>query len=192
MRHRSVGIMGGSFNPVHAGHMMVASYIAQTARLDEVWLSLSPANPLKQRDDSTTDAERLDMMRIAVNSTPGLGVTDIELSLPHPSYTLRLLDTLAERYPDTDFSLIIGSDNWLVFDKWRDPERILSDYGVIIYPRPGFDITAPLPAGATTVNAPTVDLSSTFVREAIKNRLDMNYFLPTGVYKYIKEHNLYR
>ncbi|MDE6402603.1 MAG: nicotinate-nucleotide adenylyltransferase [Muribaculaceae bacterium] len=192
MKRRSVGIMGGSFNPIHTGHMMVASYIAQTTQLDEVWLSLSPANPLKQRDDSTTDAERLDMMRIAVDGSTGLGVTDIELTLPYPSYTLRLLDTLAARYPDTDFRLIIGSDNWLMFDKWRDPERILSDYGVIIYPRPGYDITSPLPAGATMVNAPTVDLSSTFVREAIKNGLDMNYFLPTGVYKYIKEHNLYR
>ncbi len=183
--------MGGSFNPVHIGHMMIASYIAQTAQLDEVWLSLSPANPLKQRDDSTTDAQRLDMLRIAVAGTTGIDVTDIELTLPHPSYTLRLLDTLAQRHPDTDFRLIIGSDNWLVFDKWRDPERILADYGVIIYPRPGYDITLPLPPRAQLVNAPTVDMSSTFVRQAIKNGLDMNYSLPAGVYKYIQEHNLY-
>lgn len=183
--------MGGSFNPVHIGHMMVASYIAQTAQLDEVWLSLSPANPLKQRDDSTTDAQRLDMLRIAVAGTTGIDVTDTELTLPHPSYTLPLLDTLAQRHPDTDFRLIIGSDNWLVFDKWRDPERILADYGVIIYPRPGYDITLPLPPRAQLVNAPTVDMSSTFVRQAIKNGLDMNYFLPAGVYKYIQEHNLY-
>lgn len=183
--------MGGSFNPVHTGHMMVASHIAQTARLDEVWLSLSPANPLKQRDDSTTDAERLDMLRIATGDSQQLDVTDIELSLPHPSYTLRLLDTLAARYPDIRFKLIIGSDNWRVFDKWRDPGRILNDYGVIIYPRPGYDITGELPDGATLVNAPTADISSTFVRDAIKNGLDMNYFVPAGVYKYIKEHNLY-
>ena len=103
-----------------------------------------------------------------------------------------MIYTLAGRYPDVRFKLIIGSDNWLVFDKWRDPERILNDYGVIIYPRPGYDISSPLPHGAMLVNAPTVDLSSTFVRDAIKNGLDMNYFLPAGVYKYIKEHNLYR
>lgn len=184
--------MGGSFNPVHSGHLMVASYIRQKAGLDEVWLSLSPANPLKPDAHPVDDAQRLEMLSIALGDAAGLRAIDTELTLPRPSYTLRLLDTLAVQHPDCDFTLIIGSDNWLVFDRWRDPEEILARYGVIIYPRPGYDIAEPTTPRARLIGAPTIDISSTFIRHSIQSGLDMNYFLPAPVYNYIKQHKLYR
>ena len=184
--------MGGSFNPVHAGHLMVASYVRQAAGLDEVWLSLSPANPLKPDAHPVSDNHRLAMLRAALQGSRSLRAIDTELSLPRPSYTLQLLDKLAADHPDCDFRLIIGSDNWLIFDRWRDPQTILDRYGVIIYPRPGYDINPPADDRATLIDAPTIDISSTFIRNAIAHGLDMNYFLTTPVYAYINEHNLYR
>lgn len=185
-------MMGGSFNPVHIGHLMVASYIAQTAGLDGVLLSMSPANPLKEGTHPVDDAHRLAMLRIAVGNDPRLEVTDIELALPRPSYTLTLLDELSRRNPDTDFVLIIGSDNWQVFDRWRAHEEIIARYGVIVYPRPGYDVViGDDNPGVRLVDAPTVNLSSTFVRESIAAGLDMNFFLPAGVFDYIKKNELY-
>lgn len=188
---KRIGILGGSFNPVHAGHLMVASYVCQIARLDEVWLSLSPANPLKTGLAGASDSDRLNMLRIAVDGSESLKVCDAELSLPRPSYTLTLLDLLTEQYPDCSFRLIIGSDNWLLFDKWRDPDVIREKYGIIVYPRPGYEVEGELPENVEMVDSPTVNLSSTFVREAINRGIDMNFFLPQGVYIYIKEHKLY-
>ncbi len=183
--------MGGSFNPVHTGHLMVANYLRQVAGLDEVWLSLSPANPLKPDAHPVDDAQRLEMLTTALAGSTGLRAIDTELSLPRPSYTLRLLETLSSQYPDYHFKLIIGSDNWQLFDRWRDPETILDKYGVIIYPRPGYDIDEPSDSRAQLVKAPTVDISSTFIRDSIARGIDMNYFLPLSVYNYIKQHNLY-
>lgn len=188
---REIGILGGSFNPVHAGHLMVASYVRQAAGLDEVWLSLSPANPLKSDARPASDADRMAMLRLAVTEGHGLSCTDIELTLPRPSYTLDFLDHLARRFPDCRFRLIIGSDNWLIFDRWRSPEDILSKYGVIVYPRPGYPLEAIDDPRALLVNAPGIDISSTMIREAIGGGMDMNFFLPPGVYSYIVTHNLY-
>lgn len=188
---KRVGILGGSFNPVHIGHLMVASYVCQVTPLDEVWLSLSPANPLKSGLSGASDNDRLAMLKIAVEGADSLKVCDAELSLPRPSYTLTLLDSLAGQYPDCNFRLIIGSDNWLLFNKWRNPEVIRRKYGVIVYPRPGYEISEDLPQNVELIDSPTVNISSTFAREAIKHGIDMNYFLPSGVYKYIKEHKLY-
>lgn len=183
--------MGGSFNPVHTGHLMVAGYIAQTAGLDEVWLSMSPANPLKPDAYPVSDIHRLNMLQLAVNGSPRLRAIDTELSLPRPSYTLQLLQRLQADYPDYEFRLIIGSDNWLIFDRWHAHDIILRDYGVIIYPRPGYIIEPPDNPDATLIEAPAVDISSTFIRNAISKGLDMNYFIPETVNRYIIENRLY-
>lgn len=187
----NIGIMGGSFNPVHTGHLMVANYLRQVAGLDDVWLSLSPANPLKPDAHPVDDARRFEMLSMALEGSTGLRAIDTELNLPRPSYTLQLLDTLSTQYPRYKFKLIIGSDNWLIFDRWRDTGKILDNYGVIIYPRPGYDISDPADPRARLVKAPTVDISSTFIRDSIARGIDMNYFLPQSVYNYIKQHNLY-
>lgn len=188
----TVGLLGGSFNPVHIGHMMLASYLCQWGIVDKVWLLLSPRNPIKDPRELIPDLKRLSMISIAARNAADIETCDIELSMPRPSYTINTLDLLAKRYPRKRFKLVIGSDNWRIFSKWRDHERILEDYGVIVYPRPGYPVDQISVDGMELVSAPTVNISSTFVREAIAKGRDMNFFLPQGVYKYILDNKLYR
>lgn len=190
---RVIGIMGGSFNPVHVGHLMLASYIAQHAGLDEVWLVVSPLNPLKAGStDIIADTDRLAMLRLATEGSSLLKASDIEMHLPLPSYTVNTLDSLAAAHPDCRFRLIIGSDNWAVFDRWKDCERLISRYDIIVYPRPGYPVDKDADQRVTVIDAPRFDISSTFIRSELAAGHDMNYFLPTGVYNYILRHNLYR
>lgn len=187
----TIGILGGSFNPVHIGHMMLASYLSQWGYVDKVWLTLSPRNPLKDPRGLIPDMRRLSMLNIATKGQPGIETCDIELSMPRPSYTVNTLDTLSKRYPTKRFKLIIGSDNWAIFDKWKEPQRILDRYGVIVYPRPGYEVRNPHVDGMEFVDAPMAALSSAFVRSAIADGRNMNFFLPAGVYKYIVDNKLY-
>ena len=188
---QTIGILGGSFNPVHIGHLMLASYLVQWGYVDKVWLTLSPLNPLKK--DSTElipDVKRLAMLNMAIKGSPNLDVCDIELSLPTPSFTINTLQALSATYPGKHFKLIIGSDNWAVFDRWRDGQKILDNYGVIVYPRPGYKVEKH-DDGMDLVAAPTVNISSTFIRKAIAKGRNMEFFLPSGVFKYIQNHKLY-
>lgn len=188
-----IGILGGSFNPVHIGHMMLASYLSQFGHLDAVWLTLSPLNPLKAGStELIPDIQRLKMLQIATAEAENVGVCDIELSMPRPSFTIDTLRLLARRYPRRRFKLIIGSDNWRIFDKWRESEAILDEFGVVVYPRPGYEIDNNIyESRAEFVNAPVNNLSSTFVRHALAKGGDMNFFLPPGVYRYILDNGLY-
>ena len=191
---KTVGIYGGSFNPVHTGHLIVASYIAQWSEVDEVWLMLSPLNPFKAKDPELIDAEaREEMLRIAVEGNDILGICDEQLSMPVPSYTIDTLDALSARHPHTHFKCIIGSDSWKGFSGWKDYSRIISEYGVIIYPRPGYEVNpAELPEGVALVPAPCVDISSTFVRKAVREGKDVSYFVPDDVADYIAANRLYK
>lgn len=192
-RPQTVGILGGSFNPVHIGHLMLASYLQQFAGLDAVWLTLSPRNPLKTHPGALIpDLERLQMLKIATRgAVEGIGVCDIELSMPRPSYTIDTLKVLSRRYPRKRFKLIVGSDNWRIFEQWKDYQTILDDYGVIVYPRPGYPVPNRYEDGMEVVDAPLSSLSSTFVRSGISRGKDMTYFLPAGVYEYICQRGLY-
>ncbi len=185
--------MGGSYNPVHIAHVALADYICQVAKLHQVWLTLSPLNPLKsQPSQLIDDSLRLAMLKTACEKSNRLDVCDIELSLPRPSYTISTLRALAQQYPDYRFKLIIGSDNWLIFDRWKDSETIIRDFGVIVYPRPGYEVDPDtLPQGVSLADSPRLDISSTMIRESIARGIDMSVFLPTGVYDFIKQHNLY-
>lgn len=187
----TVGILGGSFNPIHIGHMMIASYLTQWKIVDKVWLTLSPLNPLKSPDELIPDMRRLEMLRLACANVPDVQICDIELSMPRPSYSINTLRFLAKRYPSKRFKLVIGGDNWNVFDKWRDHETILDDFGVIVYPRPGKELQNRYVDGMDLVMSPSIDLSSTFIRASIAKGRDMTCFLPPGVYEYIKKNNLY-
>lgn len=188
---RTIGILGGSFNPVHIGHMMIASYLAQWGYVDTVWLTLSPLNPLKKDSvELIPDIKRLAMLTTAIKGAQNIDLCDIELSLPTPSYTINTLEALATAYPNKRFKLIIGSDNWAAFDRWKSGPRILEKFGVIVYPRPGYPIEAHVD-GMELVNAPTVNISSTFIRKSIAKGRNMEFFLPGGVYKYILNHKLY-
>lgn len=187
----TIGLLGGSFNPVHIGHVMLASYLSQYTELDRVWLTLSPQNPLR-KDALADDRHRLAMLRLALEGNRHVDVCDIELTMPRPSYSIATLDLLSELYPDKHFRFIIGSDNWLIFQKWKDWQRIIDDYGLVIYPRPGYQIEEISHPNVVFVNAPIIELSSTFIRQGIADGKDMNNFMPPRVFDYIQTHQLYR
>ncbi len=191
VRHKVIGILGGSFNPVHNGHIMVARYISSHGFVDEVWLTLSPQNPLKNSRLLIDDDDRLAMLRLAVNGTPTLKVCDIELSMPRPSFTIDTLEALSAKHEDCRFKVIIGSDNWQVFDKWRDCQNIIKNFGVIVYPRPGYDVSNINVAGVSFANAPVCEISSTDIRRHIAEGESIDTLVSPKVKQYITEHNLY-
>lgn len=197
-----IALYGGSFDPIHTGHTMIARYVADSGIADAVWLMVSPQNPWKQESDMASEADRLAMARLATASIGNVEVSDFEMHLPRPSYTIDTLHALREAYPQHSFRLIIGADNWRDFSGWRNAEEILSDYGVIVYPRPGVSMTSspgaslPSPEEGRTVilpsTAPLSDVSSTLIRERLKAGLTP----PPGalhpdVAAYIAAHRLY-
>lgn len=194
MKHkRKIGILGGSFNPVHIGHILLADYLVQFTDLDEVHLMLSPLNPLKTNPGMLADdADRLEMLKKACCGMKHVCPCDIELSMPKPNYSINSLNLLAKQNPDAEIRLVIGSDNWNIFNRWRDYETIIERFNPIVYPRPGHPVDKEsLPENVTLIKAPTFDISSTFLRDAIANGHDMKLFLPDGVWDYIKSNKLY-
>lgn len=188
-----IGIYGGSFDPIHTGHAMLANFISQTGEVDEVWLMVSPLNPLKRGKQPAPNDDRLKMARMVAERCRGVRASDFEFSLPVPSYTYITLCRLRESYPEHEFRLIIGSDNWLEIDRWRDPEKIIHEFGLLVYPRPGYPVEKELPAGVKLIDGvPTVEMSSSFVREMIGVGKDVAYFVPECVKEYIERHGLYK
>ena len=137
---RKVGIFGGSFNPIHIGHLALANYLCEFGGLDAVWFLVTPQNPLKQHDDLLDDHCRLELARLATQGYDKFYVSDFEFHQPRPSYTVHTLQALKRAYPENEFHLIIGSDNWKVFNLWFNPQRLIAENKLIIYPRPGFDV----------------------------------------------------
>ena len=182
----------GSFNPIHVGHLIIANTMLQKADVDEVWLVVSPQNPLKERNMLLADYHRLAMARRAVDDNYRLKVCDIEMHLPIPSYTVVTLAALEEKYPDREFCLVMGSDNLQTFERWRNYEYILEHYRLLVYPRPGSERCklASHPS-VTMVDVPTMDISSSYIREQIKERRDVRYLLTEPVYKYLTEMHFY-
>lgn len=190
----NIAVYPGSFNPVHTGHAMLASWCAQLCPgIDEVWLLVSPQNPLKRDLTMAPETDRLAMARLVADGCRGVCASDFEFALPRPSYTYRTLCELRRRWPQHSFRLLTGSDNWLIFDRWRDSQAIIREFGLLVYPRPGYPAdTSALPDGVTWLaDAPQIEIASTFIRRAIADELNMNYFLPAGVYKYILDKKLY-
>lgn len=178
------GIFGGSFNPIHKAHLAIANYLCEFAGLDELWFLVSPQNPLKKQEELLPDAFRLQLVQTAINSHSKLKASDFEFALPRPSYTINTLDALKAAYPNREFYLIIGGDNWVNFHRWYQGERLIKENRIIIYPRPGFVIDeATLPQTVTRSSAPVMDISSTCIRNAIKEGKDVSSFLHPEVYK---------
>lgn len=187
-----VGLFFGTYNPVHIGHTVIATYMAEFTDLEEVWLVVSPQNPLKQNAILLHDYHRLALVRAAAGNHRKLKVSNVEFSLPKPSYTIDTLTHLSQKYRDHQFVLIIGSDNLQLFHQWRDYERILDQYSVYVYPRHGFNggSLAAHPKVKIT-DAPIMEISSTFIRNGIRDKKDVSSMLPDAVWKYIEEMHFY-
>lgn len=181
----TVGIFGGSFNPVHNGHIALAKALVSRGIVDEVWLTLSPLNPLKsESSELIDDAHRLAMLELATAGCQQLKVCDIELSLPRPSYTINTLNALAQAHPKMEFRLIIGADNRLIFDKWRSHEEIERRFKPIVYPRPGYPCSEAL-------EMDIYDVSSTEIRRRLHAGEGLSELVPEKVADYIGQHQLY-
>ncbi len=189
-----IGLYFGSFNPVHIGHLAIANYMVEFAGLDEFWFVVTPQNPHKQKVNLLNDYDRLEMVQLAVEGDNRLQVSDIEFFLPKPSYTVDTLTYLKDRNPNRHFKILMGSDNLENFHKWKNHESILENYGVLVYPRPGFDKSKVMQHKNIIVakDAPQMEISSSFIRKAIKNDKDVRHFLPPKVWEYIDKKRLYR
>lgn len=187
------GLFGGTFNPVHKGHIALASFICDRLELNELWLLVSPQNPFKQNMELLDDQMRLDMLRLAVKHDPRLVASDFEFFLPRPSYTYHTLLALKKAHPDRRFELIIGADNWQMFPHWYKHDEIVADTPIIIYPRPGYPLDKDqLPTEVQLVtDAPEFPYSSTAVRKAVEIGENITDLIDPAVWDYIRNNHLY-
>lgn len=202
-----VGLYFGTFNPIHVGHLVIANYMADFTDLDQVWLVVSPHNPLKEKSTLLTDYHRLALVKVAIDDNPKLKASDIEFNLPKPSYTATTLAYLKDKFPQHEFSLIMGEDNLRTLHKWFNHDVILRNHKIYVYPRV---LTQQEEAEVTDINsqasndfvtysnvifcedAPVMKVSASFVRHAIKEGKDVRYLLTEPVHRYIEEMHFYR
>lgn len=190
---KKIGLFGGTFNPVHNGHLALANYLCEYCGLDELWFMVTPCNPFKKNDSLLPDHARLEMVRAAVAGYDRFRASDFEFALPKPSYTVDTLKALRERFPDDEFVLVIGADNFKAFDKWRNPDEIMANHRIIVYRRPGFDIDSlTVPDGVTVADTPVIEISSTFIRQAVAEGHDVRYFVHPDVWSIIVGKGYYR
>ncbi len=188
-----IGLLFGSFNPIHTGHLIIANYMANHTDLDKVWLVVSPHNPLKEKKDLIQVYDRLEMAKLAIEDAENISVTDIELKLPQPSYTIDTLIYLKELYPEHEYVLIMGSDNLKSLKKWKNYEIILREYHIQVYPRPGYaDMELSNHPSVTITQTPLMELSSTFIRKSIASGKSVQFFLPDEVIEFIDSKGLYK
>ncbi len=188
-----IGLFFGSFNPVHCGHMIMAGYMSEFTDLDQVWFIVSPHNPLKLKNSLLQDYHRMTLAKIAIGNNRKIKASDIEFKLPRPSYTINTLAYLFEKFPAHQFVLILGSDNLESFHKWKNYKQILEQVELYIYPRKDSDGgELKIHPNVKKIPAPLMEISSSFIREAIKNKKDVRYMLPEKVWEYLDEMNFYK
>ena len=188
-----VGLYFGSFNPIHHGHLLIASYVLQHTDLQQVWFVVSPQNPLKPAASLLNEYHRFYLVQLAVEGEPGLKASDIEFKLPKPSYTIDTLTYLQEKYPQHDFSIIMGSDSFQNLPKWKNADWLLRNYSIYVYKRPGHEILPTYP-GAKDIHeldAPLLPISSTYIRKNIKGGKSIRYLVPEAVRGEIERNRYY-
>ncbi len=189
---KKTGLLFGSFNPIHHGHLILASYMLEFTDLDEVWFVVSPQNPLKEKNSLLADYHRLALVRLAVEDHPKINVSDMEFRMPKPSYSIDTLTWLSEKYDNKEFIIICGTDIFPHFTKWKNHEEILNQYEMYVYPRPGSGLGDF--EGHPKIKvfpAPQMDISSSFIRKGIKDKKDMSFWMPDKVHEYILEMHFY-
>ncbi len=199
-----VGLYFGTFNPVHVGHLIIANYMADHTELDQVWLVVTPQNPIKSKSTLLADYHRLAMVRLAIEDNNKLRASNIEFELPKPSYTVQTLAYLREKYPEHCFALIMGEDNLRTFHKWRNHEEIIAHHELYVYPRALTESERedqmklePAPSllkhpNVKLCDAPVMKVSASFIRNAIRDGKDVRYLLTEPVFRYVEEMHFYR
>ena len=193
---KKIGLFFGSFNPIHIGHLILANYILENSDMDELWFVVSPQNPFKDKKSLLTDHNRLDMVQLAVKNYPKMRASNVEFSLPKPSYTIDTLTYLKEKYPNYSFALIMGEDNLDSLSKWKNAEKLMSDYQIIVYPRTfegeKKDSEYLQHENISMVNAPIIELSATEIRNMIKEGKNVRPMLPPEVFEYLDGSSFYK
>lgn len=188
-----IGLFFGSFNPVHVGHMIIANYMAVQTDLDQVWMVVSPQNPLKPKKSLAKDYDRLHLVHLAIGENTHLRASDIEFSLPKPSYTIDTLIYLREKYPQHKFALIMGGDNLSTLHKWKNYEILLRDYQIYVYRRPAYEIGELGGHPAVHLHhAPQLHISASYIRNCIRLGHSVEYLVPDRVYEYLRDSTMYR
>lgn len=187
-----IGLYFGSFNPIHVGHLIIASYIINEGYADQLWFVVSPHNPLKPSASLLNEYQRLHLVRLAIEGDDRFKVSDVEFKLPKPSYTIDTLTYLHEKYPDHDFAVVMGSDSFQNLPKWKNYETLVKDYRFIVYNRPGHEIKDTLQADFRTVEAPLLEMSATTVRQLVKQGKSLRYMVPENVRLEIENNGYYR
>ncbi len=187
-----IGLFFGSFNPVHTGHMIIANYMATQADLQQVWLVVSPQNPLKLKATLANDYDRLHLVQLAIGGNPLLRASNIEFNLPKPSFTIDTLAYLKEKHPEKQFVLIMGGDNLATIHKWKNYELLLRDYEIYLYKRPKYDLGEfQNHPNIRHFDAPLLDISATYIRDCLKEKKSVQYLVPDAVFDYLEGSNLY-
>jgi nicotinate-nucleotide adenylyltransferase len=193
---KKIGLFFGSFNPIHIGHLILANYILENSNMDELWFVVSPQNPFKDKKSLLTDHNRLDMVQLAVKNYPKMRASNVEFSLPKPSYTIDTLTYLKEKYPNYSFALIMGEDNLDSLPKWKNAEKLMCDYQIIVYPRTfegeKKDSEYLQHENISMVNAPIIELSATEIRNMIKEGKNVRPMLPPEVFEYLDGSSFYK
>lgn len=188
-----VGLFFGSFNPIHTGHLIIANLAYEFANLDEVWFVVSPQNPFKKNKTLLHEFDRIDLVRAAIQDDFHFRASDVEFNLPKPSYTIDSLTVLSEKYPLYDFSLIIGADNLTSFSKWKNHDKILKYFRLIVYPRPNSKPSSLLDhPSVTMIEAPEMDISATLIRKMVAEGKSIKYLVPEAAIDQIEAKKLYQ
>jgi nicotinate-nucleotide adenylyltransferase len=188
----NIGLYFGSFNPIHIGHLIIASHVLNETELNKIWFVISPQNPFKSTSQLLDENHRLHLARLATENDNRLKATDIEFGLPRPSYTIDTLAYLKEKYADQNFSIIMGSDSFQNLDKWKNYEMIVNEYALYVYKRNGFEITGKHGAKVTELEAPLLQISATHIRKLIKENKSIKYLVPESVREEIEIRKFYR
>ena len=187
----NIGLYFGSFNPIHVGHLIIASYIANNCDLDQIWFVISPQNPLKKEGTLLNEHHRKHLIDLSIEGEKKLRTSNVEFTLPKPSYTIETMTYLTEKYPQNSFSIIMGSDSFTNIKKWKNYEMLLKNYEIYIYERPGFKVTEMPDAKVTILKAPLLEISSTHIRELIQLKKSIRFLVPDVVKDEIEKHQYY-